>query len=771
MKHLPGYLKLASRPVDPAALNSGMEVYQPLLAVWLIDISQGLGWLEQPPRSGLEGAFGNSAFIEVTGLTDLAQLFSGIMLHDELAAMPDVEVAPGQGPDTIPEALYMRYLAKRTSAAKPTENELRATPALQRRMIKAMLADSRTRWRRRGLRSALPLFHNIERLDQLVSLNDVEKGILAFAAALAEFPRFRRALSPSRIACNDAGMIRALSLATGYDEHIVQAALRRDGALRASGLIEIDHDDEPLARKLILLRELRGVILNPLAQDEELSQQILHAAHKGRLTLHDFPHLRKDTELLTRYLQGGQEHRSEGLNILLYGPPGTGKTEYAKALIHALDWRLFEIAHADSDGEPLGPRQRLQSLVFSQRALHERPQTALLFDEVEDVFPGAGKGGIAELMGLRGRDSASSLNAKAWVNRALEDNHVPTIWITNNAQIDPAYLRRFDYSLEMNIPPHAVRRQIVHRLIGRQVADTASLDALAGHEDLLPAQIERAAKVVRLANLPSERERWAGIVQTLERSRALLGQKRRPIVASDALPYRLDYLNADTDLESLAEGLRQTGRGSLCLYGPPGTGKSAYGHWLAESLDKPLLERRVSDLMSKWVGENEQNIARAFAEAEQEGAVLLLDEVDSFLQDRRTARARWEATLVNEMLTQMESYRGIFIASTNLMDELDQASLRRFDIKIRFDWLAPEQRVALLHDYCRWLHLETPDTTAEQSIRRLHNLAPGDFASVCRQHQLRRLRSAHELVEALHAESALKQDGQGSTIGFLKEWG
>src|SRR5690606_3998032 len=289
--------------------------------------------------------------------------------------------------------------------------------------------------------------------------------------------------------------------------------------------------------------------------------------------------------------------------------------------------------------------------------------------------------------------------------------------------------------------------------------------------DLLPAQIERAAKVVRLANLPSERERWAGIVQTLERSRALLGQKRRPIVAPDALPYRLDYLNADTELESVAEGLRQTGRGSLCLYGPPGTGKSAYGHWLAESLDKPLLERRVSDLMSKWVGENEQNIARAFAEAEQEGAVLLLDEVDSFLQDRRTARARWEATLVNEMLTQMESYRGIFIASTNLMDELDQASLRRFDIKIRFDWLTPEQRVTLLHDYCRWLHLETPDTTAEQSIRRLHNLAPGDFASVCRQHQLRRLRSAHELVEALQAESALKQDGQGSTIGFLKEWG
>lgn len=185
-------------------------------------------------------------------------------------------------------------------------------------------------------------------------------------------------------------------------------------------------------------------------------------------------------------------------------------------------------------------------------------------------------------------------------------------------------------------------------MIGDQIDDSAALDALAQLDDLLPAQIERAAKVVSLARLPSETERWAGIVQTLERSRALLRQKRRPILTADSLPYRLDYLNADADLEPLAEGLRQTGRGSLCLYGPPGTGKSAYGRWLAESLNKPLVARRVSDLMSKWVGENEQNIARAFAEAEQAGAVLLLDEVDSFLQDRRNARARWESTLVRQ---------------------------------------------------------------------------------------------------------------------------
>ena len=79
-----------------------------------------------------------------------------------------------------------------------------------------------------------------------------------------------------------------------------------------------------------------------------------------------------------------------------------------------------------------------------------------------------------------------------------------------------------------------------------------------------------------------------------------------------------------------------------------------------------------------------QNIAKAFSEAEQKGAILVLDEVDSFLQDRSGAYHSWEVTQVNEMLTQMESFQGIFIATTNFMTNLDKASIRRFDMKIEF---------------------------------------------------------------------------------------
>jgi SpoVK/Ycf46/Vps4 family AAA+-type ATPase len=94
--------------------------------------------------------------------------------------------------------------------------------------------------------------------------------------------------------------------------------------------------------------------------------------------------------------------------------------------------------------------------------------------------------------------------------------------------------------------------------------------------------------------------------------------------------------------------------------------------------------RRASDLVSKFVGETEQQMAAMFREAEAEKAVLLLDEADSFLQDRRHAQRTYEVTEVNEMLQGMERFAGIFICTTNLMDSIDQAALRRFTFKIQF---------------------------------------------------------------------------------------
>jgi len=174
----------------------------------------------------------------------------------------------------------------------------------------------------------------------------------------------------------------------------------------------------------------------------------------------------------------------------------------------------------------------------------------------------------------------------------------------------------------------------------------------------------------------------------------------------------------------------------------------------------------VSDIISPYVGQTERNLARVFREAEADGAVLLLDEVDSFLQDRTRAQRSWEVTAVNEMLTQMETFAGVFIASTNLMDGLDQAALRRFDLKVKFDYLRPAQAWDLFEVHRQSLGLPEPDGTARSTVERLGNLTPGDFAAVTRQNRFRPLGNADALVAALEAECRIKKDNR-KPLGFM----
>ena len=166
-----------------------------------------------------------------------------------------------------------------------------------------------------------------------------------------------------------------------------------------------------------------------------------------------------------------------------------------------------------------------------------------------------------------------------------------------------------------------------------------------------------------------------------------------------------------------------------------------------------------------WVGETEKNIAGCFQQAEMEGAVLLIDEIEGFLQDRRAAKHSWEVTGVNEMLTQMESFPGIFIASTNLVDNLDQAALRRFDVKIKFDFLLARQSRSLLERYCSTLNLDSPDEVLVARLARLNNLTPGDFAAVMRRHRFQPVCSVADMVAALEEECGLKENVK-RPIGF-----
>jgi hypothetical protein len=171
-----------------------------------------------------------------------------------------------------------------------------------------------------------------------------------------------------------------------------------------------------------------------------------------------------------------------------------------------------------------------------------------------------------------------------------------------------------------------------------------------------------------------------------------------------------------------------------------------------------MIQKRYSDLASKWLGETEQKIAAAFEEARDANAVLIFDEADSLLSDRQQSQHSWEVSQVNEMLTWMESHPLPFVCSTNLMSRLDPAALRRFTFKIRFDYLSPDQ-VRLAYSYFFGVD-------AAGSLDGLVRLTPGDFKVVrAKAEILGCIRDLAIIVQMLRDEQTLKPD-YSRPIGF-----
>ena len=605
------------------------------------------------------------------------------------------------------------------------------------------------------------LQRNINRLVKRVGLSKVDARILEFAvllhgnSLLDETAGLLGNVSSSKVPS-------VLAKLLDIPARAVKAALGTRGVLQQSGLLMLDRSGAcTLGRKLDMLSDafVDGMISSDSDPIDLLRGSItLSAAPK--LTLRDYSHVSKELALLKPYLRKALKEKRKGVNIFLYGVPGTGKTQLARVLARHLRCDLLEVSNEDASGDGITGMKRLRAYRVAQHFLARR-RNLILFDEVEDVFAGDERFG--------GRDSPA-LRHKAWLNRMLEESPVPTLWVSNVARgLDRAFVRRFKMVFELPVPPETRRRQIVGAAC-RDLLAPAHIARLAESPALAPAVVTQTAGVVR-----SVREevgaKVVGAAFDMVINNTLRVQGHRPVKRLDPgrLPetYDPEAINADADPQQIAAGLARARAGRLCLYGPPGTGKTAYCRWLAKRLDLPLLVKRASDLLSMWVGENEKNIARAFQEAERDGALLLIDEVDSFLQDRRRAKHSWEVTGVNEMLTQMEAFPGVFVASTNLMDGLDQAALRRFDLKMKFGYLAPEQAWRLFASHCKQLGLALQDAAALQAaLGRLQNLTPGDFAAVVRRHRFQPLASALALQRALAEECALKE-GAAKPIGFM----
>lgn len=610
------------------------------------------------------------------------------------------------------------------------------------------------------------LLDNSQRLAASVGLNTTEQRVLAFVILLKAFRPLHIAaelveIHGSRMLAECLSRLLNLPLAE------VLQAFHQSSTLSKTGLLSLEHGTNQNLDEVLnfLNRHIVVELVETPMEAVDWLKGLVTPGTPSELTWSDLEHLQEPLQWLCQYLHKALAQQRQGVNVYIYGPSGTGKTQLARLLAQDLGLTLNELCTSDQDGDPIKPEQRVKTM-GAVNTIMGSSQSLTLVDEVEEIFSGTTS--MNWLSMVVGEKSHRHSN-KAWINQVLETNRLPTLWISNSLQgMDPAFVRRFDVVLEMPVPPLGQRTRMIEQVAGALLNDHHKRQ-LAECEKLAPALVSRAANVVQCLGDDLDASQRSHAMLWLVGS-TLKAQGHGEVVGtSRSLSGLYDprFVNTRADLSLLAQQLGQVRSARICLYGLPGTGKTAFAHWLAQQLDMPLHIKRASDLLSMWVGGSEKNIAQAFEQAKADKAMLLIDEVDSFLQERTSARQSWEVTQVNEMLTQMEAFDGVFLASTNLMDRLDPAVLRRFDVKLNFQAMRPEQSVALLAQYCQTHGLILPDAQAQAAVKAIQPLTPGDFAAVDRAQRLMPLHSAEQWVRALQAEVQLKPRSSSGTMGFV----
>jgi len=590
------------------------------------------------------------------------------------------------------------------------------------------------------------LFASADAVSDLVGFEPFEREVLRVTAALDRMPRL--ALLRGRLFGGGESLLSLVGRLAGAGQSDAARLVRRSGPVEIGLIWAGDGDCHGGGLDLGLDWRFGRVIDAGLSKPTELIDALAGIRQRAVLGPEDFAEHEESFCLLVRLLTGALRGRAAGVNVLLYGPPGTGKTELARTLAEAAGAALYAVGEATETGEEPSRYDRLTALRRGQRLLARRGDSMLLFDEMEDMFAD----GVSY---VRGRPRGAS---KIFVNRLLEQNQVPTIWTSNAiALVDPAHLRRMSFILKMGYPSRRARSRIVSRI----AAAEGVVEAGSGLEGLLPAE-EAATGVARNALRAAALAGGGGEDAEAVGRSLILGLRggRSPAPAPKSSGLDLSLYEADRPIGPLVDRLAAKGAPtdvSLLLTGPPGTGKTALAALVAERLDRPLAVKRASDLLSQWVGQTEARIADAFAEAREEGAVLLFDEADSLLFDRAGAQRSWEVSQVNELLTWMDSHPLPFIAATNYKGRLDPAALRRFVFKIELGPLSPPLAERAWDRFF--------GGAAPAALRQISGLTPGDFAVVARQLRFRGEAKPGDILALLEAEARAKPE-PCERIGF-----
>lgn len=604
------------------------------------------------------------------------------------------------------------------------------------------------------------LFGNLRLLQMELGFDDLQSDILALRVMSAINPGFEQLADGYFGRCSAFVLRRKLARLFGVADVLISNAIAPSGALVQRGLLDVSRGDrQQLDERLTLMRGLDTALTTAMESERELLAALLPATREATLELAAYRHLEHEIKLLRACLGAGADASAKGVNVLLYGAPGTGKTELAAALAKALGLPLYAAPSSWVGSGALNPRERLAEIGQLQRLVNVTGRSLVLVDEAEDLFPTAWS-------------DADKTPTKVAVNECLETNPTPTIWISNRTRhMDVAFLRRFDVVLQVPALPTAAKCELLSSVVPPDTLQGTDLRRFVARRELSPAMITRLARVASLG-VSGEASKVRDNLLTLSNQYLkTLGARPLPITRMETgLSYDPALLNCDPPLDSVIDNLAGLVVGArLLLHGVPGTGKTALGKLLAERFDRPLLQRQASSLLSCYLGETEQNLRDMFDEARRENGILLLDEADSFLRSRDQARARWEVTQTNELLTQMEDFEGIFICTTNRLDDLDPAALRRFDFKVAFKPLRLDQRMRLIGSCCAALGIDASDDGAWAARAcQLDGLTPGDAAAA-----LRRLRLSPStpgiamLLDALADECSYKPAAH-APIGFVR---
>ncbi len=382
------------------------------------------------------------------------------------------------------------------------------------------------------------------------------------------------------------------------------------------------------------------------------------------------------------------------VHVLLYGPPGTGKTTLVRGLVHELGLDGLEVMGRTSER----PAHRRAALEACLQMAADRPGRVVVVDEADHL-----------LLTWRARQAHGDGVDKSWLIDVLERPGIRAVWIVNDRDdIEPAVRRRFAFSLELPEPDHRVRRLVLEKILRRHRIKRhfrpADVDGLARDFAVSPAVLESAAATTALAGVRGAACRDM-FRRTLE-ARLRLDGLEPPRPARPAATFLREGVVCSPDLDRVEEMVRTYDASwralpaggelpplNLLFHGAPGTGKSFTARHLARLIDRPVVVKRASELLNAFVGGTEQRIADAFTDARRQEAVLVIDEVDSFLHRRDDAVRTWEVDRVNEFLVQLETGPGILVATTNRFAALDAAARRRFTERVAFQPLTGDRLV------------------------------------------------------------------------------